>query len=94
MGGKTFKNNPALQFISQQTEEPPERHPGSTRRKPTAPEKPPQGYKQQYVETKTKRVQIVLRPSLYDQVKAAAKKEKMSVNEFISQSLEIILEEV
>lgn len=68
--------NPALQFIS--TAQP----------KPS--QKPPKGYKLNplYVETKSRRLQLVLQPSLYDKVKAGAAAAGLSVNEYVHQILE------
>lgn len=82
---KSFIDNPALQFIS--TEEPEEREP-ITRTSPTA--KPPEGYKVNplYVETKSRRLQLVLQPSLYDRVKAGAAAAGLSVNEYVHQILD------
>lgn len=87
---KNFIDNPALQFIS--TAEPEEtRQEG---REPTAQpkpaEKPPAGYKLNplYVETKSRRLQLVLQPSLYDRVKAGASAAGLSVNEYVHQILE------
>lgn len=40
-------------------------------------------------ETKTRRVQLIFRPKLYDKVKRLADKNDMSVNEFICQTLEM-----
>lgn len=53
-----------------------------TERKPrTAPE----GYKlaPEYVETKTKRVQLVFQPSIYERAKAAATEQGLSLNEYL-----------
>lgn len=36
-----------------------------------------------YVETKSRRLQLVLQPSLYNRVKKAAQKEGKSVNEYV-----------
>lgn len=79
MAKKTFKENPALQFISAPSEEPEIR-----------PITPPEGFKRnpEYVEVKTRRVQLVLQPSLYARVKQKAKQSDLSVNEFISQVLD------
>lgn len=80
---KSFiEDNPALQFIS--STEP------LTERKPTPAEKPPEGYKLNplYVETKSRRLQLVLQPSLYEKVKATAKSKGVSVNEYIHKLLE------
>lgn len=85
MSKKSFKNNPALQFISEtsQTEQ------ETDETMPTNPQLP-QGYRINplYIETRSKRVQLVMQPSLYERVKNAADKEKISVNEFIHRVLE------
>ncbi len=86
MAKKNFKtNNPALQFISSAPEsEPQEAADAVPVRKSTA------GYKVNpfYVETKSKRLQLVVQPSLYDRVKAAAEENGLSVNEFIHRTLD------
>lgn len=84
---KSFKDNPALQFISAAADPEPEA--------PEQPalistEKPPAGYKVNplYVETKTRRLQLVLQPSLFERVKAQAKASGLSVNEYVHQVLD------
>ena len=69
---KSFIDNPALQFIS--TAEPEE-----TRQEEREP---------LYVETKSRRLQLVLQPSLYDRVKAGAAAAGLSVNEYVHQILD------
>ncbi len=85
MAKKTFKDNPALQFIStaEETEE-------REKTAETVPAKAPEGYKLNplYVETKSRRLQLVLQPSLYDRVKARAKASGLSVNEYCHQILD------
>lgn len=87
---KSFIENPALQFIS--AAEPKKIR--QEERKPTAQpkpaEKPPAGCKINplYVETKSRRLQLVLQPSLYDKVKAGATAAGLSVNEYVHQILE------
>lgn len=84
MAKKTFiQDNPALQFISTQTEE---RDTPTEQTQPKAPE----GYKLNplYIETKSRRLQLVLQPSLYDRVKARAKAAGLSVNEYVHQILD------
>lgn len=49
--------------------------------------KDPAGYRVQYVETKTKRLQLVLQPSLYKKLKENAKKSGLSVNEYVHRVL-------
>ena len=57
---------------------------------PKPSQKPPKGYKLNplYVETKSRRLQLVLQPSLYDKVKAGAAAAGLSVNEYVHQILE------
>lgn len=88
---KSFIDNPALQFIS--TAEPEEtrqeeREISTPQAKPA--EKPPEGYKINplYVETKSRRLQLVLQPSLYDRVKEGAAAAGLSVNEYVHQILD------
>ena len=87
MAKKTFKDNPALQFISSVNEEREQETP--TRAEQTTP-KAPEGYKANplYVEIKSRRLQLVLQPSLYDRVKARAKAEGLSVNEYVHKTLD------
>lgn len=85
MAKKTFNlNNPAMQFISTPTEEP---------IKPEEIAPAPEGYKISplYVEKKTKRLQLLLKPSVFDKLKAKALKEDRSVNDIINTYLEEIL---
>lgn len=53
-------------------------------------EQPPQDFKPnpEYIETRSKRVQLLMQPSLYKQLKARAKREKRSVNDLIHSILE------
>lgn len=90
MAKKSFKDNPALQFISAtETEETGQAEQG-TKNQPRPAEKPPEGYKLNplYVETKSRRLQLVLQPSLYERVKAGAKAAGLSVNEYVHQILD------
>ena len=79
---KTFNlQNPALQFISTQT------NPTEQNVMPKAPE----GYKQNpiYIEKKTRRLQLLMQPSLYNKLKARAQNNGCSVND----TLHVILAE-
>lgn len=84
MAKKSFKDNPALQFISTAEEEEkyivPEQETG----------KAPGGYKINplYVETKSRRLQLVMQPSLFDRVKRRAKQSGLSVNEYVHRILD------
>lgn len=83
---KSFINrdNPALNFISQTSME---AEPVSAKQEPA---KAPEGYKvnPMYVEVKSKRLQLVLQPSLFARVKAAAAAQGLSVNEYCHQVLD------
>lgn len=82
-GKKTFKDsmgNPAELFISAAQQD--------TQPEITAePEisKAPEGYKINplYIETKSKRINLLLQPSLHDKLKRKAKREHTSVNDLI-----------
>lgn len=73
--------NPALQFISATDQD-------------TIPT-PPEGYRldPRFIEKKTRRLQLLLRPSIYEKLKARADAEGQSVNEFIDHLLEATLKE-
>lgn len=75
------RDNPALNFISTAGQEAPE-----PRTERTAPE----GFKRnpEYIEKKTRRLQLVLQPSLYEKVKARAEENGTSVNDYIHSILE------
>ena len=85
--GKSFKENlsgnlnPAMQFISTPTEEP---------ERGAETKEPPKGYKANplYIETKSRRVQLLLQPSLYEKLKAGAASHGDSVNEYVHSLLE------
>ncbi len=76
MSKKDFSKNPALQFVS-----------GANQ-----PEKKeiPEGFKQnpEFVECRTKRVQLLLQPSLYEKIKKQAEKEGLSFNACVHKILE------
>ncbi len=97
------RDNPALNFISTAGREAPE---PETRPEPKPePEKkeqgkhgsklePPEGYKlnPQFIEKRTRRLQLVLQPSLYEKVRARAQESGISVNEYIHSVLEEAIE--
>ena len=59
---------------------------------------PPEGYKlnpayiEKYIEKKTKRVQLLMQPSLYDRLKAAATSEGESLNNYIHDMLTCLMD--
>ena len=90
MKKKDFKTNPAMSFISTESIE---KVDGKPQRAITSigAAKAPAGYKvnPEYIETKSRRVQILLQPSVYEAVKEKAKAEGISVNEAINTALKI-----
>ncbi len=79
-------DNPALAFISSESKEAVD---GPEERRADTSLKAPEGFKVNplYIETKTKRVQLVWQPSLYEKVKAASKAEGLSLNEYVHRVL-------
>jgi hypothetical protein len=88
---KSFKSdtNPAMSFISQESIDKVDgKQEGATT--PTGgKKKAPEGYKPnpEYIETKSKRVQLLVQPSVYEAVKAKAKANGISTNEAINEAL-------
>ena len=80
MAKKSFTNNlnPAMSFISSPVEE-----------QPTLA-KPPEGYKLNplYLEKKSRRLQLLVQPSLFNKIKARADREEKSMNELVHSILE------
>ena len=102
MAKKSFINdNPALRFITEaeqpeeqetkpapkQTVKAPTRSPSRSTSK-TKNDEPRYKLDPKYIETKSRRVQLVMQPSLYNKIKQAASKQDISVNEFIHKTLE------
>ena len=86
MAKKTFSDSirgeaisPAMQFISKQENE-----------QPTKATAAPEGYRvdPRFIEIKSRRLQLLVQPSLYEKVKAAAGAEGISINEFVHSTLE------
>ena len=86
-GKKSFKDNlnPALQFISIPEDKPEQ----------AIPEKAPEGYKVNpaFIETKSKRVQLLMQPSLHQKLKNKAAAEGKSLNDLIHSILEEAVKE-
>jgi len=78
MSKKNFKNevNPALQFISGSEEENQEAKATPMKRNPL------------YIETKSKRVQLLLQPSLHSKLKIISEQKGSSLNDLIHTILE------
>ena len=86
----TTQQNPALAFISAQE---PQKAPEEKKTAHAKTTDAPDGYKVNplYVETKSRRLQLLVQPSLYDAIKARATAEKQSVNELVHSILEAAL---
>lgn len=92
MAKKTFKDsiNPAMSFISQESIDRTEVEASTTEetvtKKVQRPAKAPEGYKLNplYIETKSKRLQLLIQPSLHEKLKARAKAEGTSVNDIVN----------
>jgi len=87
---KSFKrSNPTLDFIGSASEEktaqPPKKAKATSKGKTPAPE----GYRlnPEYIETKSRRVQALVQPSVYEAVKAKAKALGISTNEAINEAM-------
>lgn len=83
---KSFKQqiNPAMQFITPQEE------PDKAAETPAKTTDAPEGYKVNplYIETKSRRLQLLVQPSLYERIKEKADAQGQSVNELIHTILE------
>jgi predicted DNA binding CopG/RHH family protein len=85
MSRKTFKNeiNPALQFISNSTDE--ENQSQVIKNIPTPV---PMKRNPLYIETKSRRIQLLMQPSLHDKLKNIAAQKGTSLNDLIHTLLE------
>ena len=96
MARKSFKDNPALQFITE-----PAAHEGKTpaEAQPAAEsQREPReagGSRLQirHTEPRSRRVQLLMEPSLFESIEATAKKYDISINELIHQILEQAMKE-
>ena len=87
MAKKDFKgSNPALSFMTASAEEEAKQETQQSYRTKQSPE----GYKfnPKFIETKSKRVQLLLQPSVVEAIKTLAKSEGLSMNEAISQAIQ------
>lgn len=90
MAKKSFINtdNPALNFISKASIDKVDG--GDSITTSTGKRKAPEGYKlnHEYIETKSKRVQILVQPSLYKDAKAISEELEISLNDFIHRAIQ------
>ena len=88
---KDFKGtNPALAFMSVDTQEKAQ----EVKQMSATKKEVPEGYKlnPEYIEIKSKRVQLLLQPSTVDAIKALAKKKGLSMNEAINEAIQAYLQ--
>ena len=85
MAKKTFKNemNPALQFISTSTDEN-----INEKESQAIPDNVTVKRNPLYIETKSKRVQLLIQPSLHSKLKKISEQEGTSLNDLIHTILE------
>jgi len=85
---KTFKDefNPALQFISTQTDE--ETQEIQERESQNISAAVPMKRNPLYIETKSKRIQLLIQPSLHSKLKYMAEEKETSLNDLIHTVLE------
>lgn len=100
MAKKSFKDsiNPAMSFISQESIDRTEGETPTTEEttaKAKRPAKTPEGYKLNplYIETKSKRLQLLIQPSLHEKLKRKAQAEGTSVNDLVNSILQDALAE-
>lgn len=89
---KGFKQkNPALAFINASTEIKPAVHEQETRPQSA---KAPDGFRANplYIETKSKRVQLLIQPSVVNRLDSLAKRKGISRNEAFSEAVKAYLE--
>lgn len=92
MAKRDFKqSNPALAFISSKSEAV---QAESKEEKLEAPAKAPEGYKLNplYVETKSKRVNLLMQPSIVERMRKTAQAKGLSLNEAINEAVKEYLE--
>ena len=97
MTGKSF-SNPLGNFIYSEPVEAPDvqfvvekQKPSTETSEPVQSDKIGFQYSNEKKEIKSKRIQLVLTPSMYQKLKHRAKAEKASVNDFICQLLDKVL---
>lgn len=76
MPKKEFKINPAMQYLSAESINNFENNPSA------------ENFNKNYGETKSKRLQLLIKPSTFNKVKSIADDKQLSVNELINQILE------
>lgn len=87
---ESFISNPTMGFISKESVEAVEgKEAPVAQASKVRPPKAPEGYKlnPEFIETKSKRVQILIQPSVHDAIKEKAKAMGISTNEAINEAL-------
>lgn len=86
----TTHNNPAMDFISKESIEAVDGKPEGKATAPTGTRKAPEGYKPnpEYIETKSRRLQLLIQPSLHAEAKAVSEELGISLNDFIHRAIQ------
>ena len=86
---KVLEDSPVMDFISGASIIAEDPDPEKLEEPESEAETIPEGYKKNplYIEKKTKRVQLIMQPSLYEKLKAAAASEGESLNNYIHELL-------
>lgn len=92
---KSFKDNPAMAFISQESIAKAENTNEARTKQGEQPQIPltSRPYTTPGAESKSQRVQLLIQPSLYQALKRRASEEGLSVNEAVSQAIRSYLTE-
>lgn len=87
------ESNPALQFITGSRNDPAQT-PVPIAGLSSSQIEVPEGYKinNLFLETKSKRVQLIMQPSLFEKTKEAADKKGLSFNEYVHRALKYALD--
>ncbi len=89
-------DNPTMAFISEESINEAEKQNHEIKINTISLEAPPKGYKINplYIETKTKRVQLVLQPTLYKKIRTESKKAGLSLNEYAHRVFEAATKDI
>ena len=85
MPAKSFAASPAMQFISRKPEQEAAR---AVPEQPAAPEEAAGARYSERRELKTKRVQLLLKPSVHARIKKMAAEQDLSFNDYVNRILE------
>ena len=81
---KSFKTDPTLTFISKESIE------AVDGKEPSFKGKAPEGYKvdPHYIETKSRRLQLLIQPSVHEEAKRVSNELGISLNDFVNRAIQ------